>query len=108
MTAALTLSQVVQLYAPLAGLALLAFWVGGLSERMKRVERDATKTGDEGDSVRDKVTRLEVEMGHANTKLDGICRDMQVAQRQLANIATGRAGASIYELGSTQHGGPAE
>lgn len=34
----MTSAQLLQLYAPLAGLLVLAFWVGGLSQRVRGLE----------------------------------------------------------------------
>jgi hypothetical protein len=34
----MSVSELVQLYAPLAGLLVLAFWVGGLGQRVKGLE----------------------------------------------------------------------
>ena len=89
MGAGLTLTQLFQLYAPLAGLLVLAFWVGGLSQRVKQLEKDAV-----GDEMRDKLTRLDVHMENAQAALEKMERQLQVVHRQLANIATGRVGVA--------------
>lgn len=70
---------------------LFCFWLGKLSERVKQVEIKAT-----GDATtHDAVVRLQVEMEHANSKLDSMERAMQGVNRALGNITTGRMTAGL-------------
>ena len=87
----LTVQQLFQLYAPLAGLLVLAFWTGGLSQRVKSLEEDVkaahTKLGEVGGSG-ERMVRLEVQMEQANAKLHAIERGQAGVQRQLANLVS--------------------
>lgn len=83
----MTVTQLLQLYAPLAGMLMLAFWVGVLTERIKsiRVEVQELKSeAAEGDSPA--ITRLKVEMEGVKTSLDKLGRGMEGVQRQLGNL----------------------
>lgn len=86
---ALTVSQLLQFYAPLAGLLGVVFWLGVLSERVKTLSRrvdDLEKAGEEaGGDVRKLVT-LEVQMGNVLTRLDSVDRSLSGVQRQLGNL----------------------
>lgn len=64
----------------------IAFWAGRVTQRLVAAEKTS------GDS--EKVTRLTVEMEHANASLDQLAHQMESVQRQLSNIATGRANVS--------------
>jgi hypothetical protein len=88
----LSASQLVQLYAPIAGLLVLAFWVGGLSQRVKQLEKESI-----GDDLRAKVIRLEVQMESAAATLEKVDRSLQGIHRQLANIAS-RKSASLGDI----------
>lgn len=70
--------------------AVIAFWAGRMTQRLTAVERHA----DERQGLNDKVTTLTVEMAHANASLDKLGHHMEGVQRQLANLATGRANAT--------------
>lgn len=74
--------------------ALMAFWLGRLSQRVTSVE----KAGEGRQDLADKVTRLTVEMEHANAALTKMGREMEGVNRQLGNIAMGRVGHAA-ELG---------
>lgn len=79
----MSLADLVQLYAPLAGLLVLAFWVGGLSQRVKTLEKESV-----GDDLKERVIRVEERQVYANEKLDSLDRGIAGLNRQLANIAT--------------------
>ncbi len=95
----MTVPELLQLYAPLAGLLALAFWVGVLSQKVKSLEedvKDIKAQGAEG-GVTERLVRLEVQMETALGTLEGVNRGMQGVQRQLGNLM--HKGASIQELG---------
>lgn len=92
----MSLAEVLQLYAPFAGLMALAFWLGVLSARVRQLERSAA----DGPDLAEKVTRLTVEMEHANATLVKLANHSENANRQLANLATGRMGQSFELPGS--------
>lgn len=72
--------------------AVVAFALGRLFQRVSAIEK-----GDDGNAGMSRaVTRLEVQMENANDKLDALTRDMHAAQRQLANVALGKA--AVYEF----------
>ena len=74
--------------------AVVAFALGRLFQRVTQVE---TATADRGE-LSDKVTRLQVEMEHANAALSKVGREMEGVNRQLGNIAMNRVGAAV-EIG---------
>lgn len=86
--------DVVQFYAPFVGLMALAFWMGVLSQRVRQLEKGAS----DGSDMNDKVTRLTVEMEHANATLVKLVQHSENVNRQLGNIAMGRVGQGI-EIG---------
>lgn len=75
--------------------AAFAFWMGRLSQRVMSVE----KAGEGRQDLADKVTRLTVEMEHANVTLVKLVNNSENVNRQLGNIAMGRVGHGI-EIGS--------
>jgi hypothetical protein len=84
----MTVTELVQLYAPLAGLLGVVFWLGVLSEKVKNLQR-AVETlerelGDGGGGER--LVRLEVQMTSVADQLKGIHRSMDGVQRQLGNL----------------------
>lgn len=89
--AVLSVSQMLQFYAPLAGLLLVVFWLGVLSQRVKSLEntvRRMEETEGEG-GVIERLVRLEV---HSETMLDQMkaqTREMAGVQRQLGNLMSG-------------------
>lgn len=91
----MTLTEVIQLYTPLGGLVLMAFWVGALSQRVKRAEQDITdlhendQAGEEKRGpVYDRLTRVEVHQETMLKEFEGFRRDISGINRQLANLAT--------------------
>lgn len=91
----MTLGHLVQLYAPFAGLMALSFWMGTLSQRVKRLE------GEGINETRDKVIALEVKVDNLTTAVEKASRELSGMHRQLANIAAGKIGA-LYESGTGQ------
>ena len=86
----MTAAAVLQLYAPFVGLMALAFWMGVLSQRVRQLEKIAA----DGPDLNEKVTRLTVEMEHANATLVKLASHSENVNRQLGNIAMGRVGQS--------------
>ena len=74
--------------------ALVAFFLGRLSQRVTTIERESA--GREG--LGDRITRLEVKMDAATGTLERLDGHMVSAQRQLANIAAGRIDPDTHEL----------
>lgn len=69
--------------AMLVQTGVIAFWAGRMTQRLAAVE----KTAGDGASTNDKVTRLVVEMEHANAGLDRLGHQMEGVQQQLASMA---------------------
>lgn len=88
----MTVAELVQLYAPLAGLALLAFWVGALSERVKNLRKDVDTLNGRHDAevgeggMLERMIRMEVNLDNAGKQLESLDRHMQGVQRQIANL----------------------
>jgi hypothetical protein len=88
----MTVAELVQLYAPLAGLLVLAFWVGALSERVKNLRKDVDELKKRSDAevgeggMLERMIRMEVKLEGANTQLGSLDRHMQGVQRQIANL----------------------
>lgn len=89
----MTLSEILQLYTPLAGLLVVVFWLGVLSERvgqlrarLAKAEGDiATLRGDDGQGSA-RIVRLEVQVENLGKQGESILRAMEGVQRQLANL----------------------
>lgn len=75
-------------FAILIQTAVLAFWLGRLSQRVLSVER----ASEGSDSLMEKVVKLEVKMDHVEASTAKIGREMEGVNRQLGNIAMGRVG----------------
>lgn len=84
----MSVAALVQLYTPLVGLIMMAFWVGGLSARVKQLE----KTGLSHDDIIKSVARLEEKADALRNDMDSIKRTMEGVQRALANMMSGRGG----------------
>lgn len=100
----MTLSALVQLYAPLAGLLVMAFWLGLQTQRVSSLENQVKGLQDEEDQSldqRDRLIRLEVQMEVATKSLESVDRGMQGVQRQLAVLA--RSSGAIVEFGGAPH-----
>lgn len=87
----MTVTELVQLYAPLLGLLVLAFWVGSLSQRVVTLERDVGELKRDGEgevTIRDRLTALETKFDIASGDIKSIKRGMDGVQRQLGNLMT--------------------
>lgn len=96
----MTVTELVQLYAPLAGLLAVVFWLGVLSQKVKALETTVTELqehdGPGGNSER--LVRLEVTMEGVQTTLQSLDRGMQGVQRQLGNLML-KGGAGFEHRG---------
>jgi hypothetical protein len=95
----MTVTELVQLYAPLCGLLGVVFWLGVLSQKVKNLEdcvatlkRDHT----DGDNS-DRLIRVEVKMEAMSAELSTMSRAMQGVQRQLGNLM--KPGSPIHDFG---------
>lgn len=84
----MTLAEVLQLYAPLAGLLALAFWVGMLSQKVADLKEDVAtlKALEAEGGSSDRLTRLEVTLENAGREIAKLSRGMEGVQRQLGNL----------------------
>jgi hypothetical protein len=92
----MTLGEMLQLYAPLAGLLVLAFLMGVQHQRTSQLERLTQelraadgRAGGAGDSVIDRLARLETNSENNTKQLEKIDRQMEGVQRQLTNLTRG-------------------
>ncbi|HZC15346.1 MAG TPA: hypothetical protein VE309_01155 [Caulobacteraceae bacterium] len=90
----MTLGDVLQLYAPLAGLLVLAFLMGAQHQRIAQLGRlteelRAADAGGAGDSLIDRLARLETNSDNQSKSLEKIDRQMEGVQRQLTNLTRG-------------------
>jgi len=67
--------------------AIFAFMLGRLSQRVMTLERDGSAL----QGIRDAVTKLTVQMDTAQGDISHISRDVSGLQRSLSNIMTDRA-----------------
>ena len=81
----MSLAEVFQLYAPLAGLLAMAFWSCVLTQRVRALEAQLSKL--DGDGNGDRLVRLETQMGTVLDEMKSINRNMSGVQRQLGNIS---------------------
>jgi hypothetical protein len=97
-----TLAQALQLYAPLAGLMMVVFWLGVLSNRVATLEREERdrKTRDAVSlAERDRITRMETTLSSVETQVERMARELGGVHRQLANISTGKTNVARELLG---------
>lgn len=90
--------EIVQLYAPLAGLLVMAFWLGILSNRvvtLEREERDRKETDRNEATQRDRIVRMETKLDLMRDELDKVQRELSVIHRILANMASGAGGKVV-------------
>lgn len=78
-------------FAILLQTAVLSFWLGRLSQRVLTVE----KSVDGREDMADKVTRLTVEMEHANVTLAKLVNNSENVNRQLGNLSMGQLGRRV-------------
>lgn len=76
--------------------AVFAFMLGRLSQRVNTLERDGSAL----QGIRDAVTKLTVQMDTAQGDISHISRDVSGLQRSLANIVTDRGNKTV-ELPAT-------
>lgn len=96
----MNLTELIQFYAPFAGLMALSAWVGALSERVRNLQASVKKLENEEPSGRDRMIRLETKMEGVETSIGSIDRSIQGINRQLANLANmklGYAGAGMAD-----------
>lgn len=94
----MTVEQLLQLYAPLAGLLAITFWLGVLSARvttLEREERDRKVIEREAPEERDRVTRLETKFEAIDDHFEQMQRSISEIQRSLSNLVTGRGNRPI-------------
>lgn len=90
----MSIAQLLQFYAPMAGLLGVVFWLGVLSNRVATLEREERDRKDReklATDERDRIVRMETKMDAMEAKIDHLGREMAGMQRQLANIITGRS-----------------
>lgn len=84
----MTVPELLQLYAPLAGMLALAFWVGMLSQRVADLKEDVAAlkmdSGDGGSTER--LVRLEVQMEGVKAGVDKLNRGLDSMNRQMGNL----------------------
>ena len=96
----MTVPELLQLYAPLAGMLAMAFWLGMLSQAVATLKRDVEELKEGADatgSIRDRLTKIETKFEGAIDDIHSIKRSMEGVQRQLANLMGARPG-QVVEL----------
>jgi hypothetical protein len=89
----MTVPELLQLYAPLAGMLALAFWVGVLSERVRGLNQAVRKLESENTVAEaPAVIRLEEKVGTLMAAVEKLTRGMDGVQRQLGNLMQKPAG----------------
>lgn len=89
----MSLGEILQLYAPLAGLLATTFWLGVLSSRVSTLEREERDRKDREPIERgdhDTLVLLSGDMATVKLTLEKMERNYQGIQRTLANIAGGK------------------
>lgn len=89
----MTLQEMLQLYAPLAGLLCVVFWLGVLSERVSTLKARVASAegeikkiqGDDGAGI-GRIIRLEITVENLAVQVQSIVRSMEGVQRQFANM----------------------
>lgn len=85
----MSVSQLVQFYAPLVGLLGMAFWTGMLSQRVRTLERDvaeARKGASELRETHDRIIRIETLMEGVIDDVAKMARQIESLQRQMGNL----------------------
>jgi hypothetical protein len=93
--ATISVSSLVQLYAPLVGLLVMAFWLGVLSQRVRVSERRQDATDAALKAATAETTTVAVlgsNVGKMEKTLEKMEREMAGVQRALSKIATGEHG----------------
>lgn len=93
----MSITALVQLYAPLAGLLILAFWTGSLSEKVRNLQGAVKKLEAEDSANREteRIIRLEVQSEGVEKTLASIDRSIQGINRQLATLANLQMGYKV-------------
>jgi hypothetical protein len=104
----LSLTQLLQLYAPLAGLLVVAFMLGTLSNRVKTLERERQADKAQGEREREEMKAAALAVVHEGREdhdtlillagdmktvkdtLEKMDRNWQGVQRQLASLSSGK------------------
>lgn len=84
----LSVTQVLQFYAPFAGLLGVVFWVGVLSQRVADLRERVKKleAADDTDGSGERLVRLEVNTENMTKAVESMKRSMDGVQRQLGNL----------------------
>jgi predicted CopG family antitoxin len=96
----LTTDNIIQLYAPLAGLAILAAWVGALGQKVSDVVRrlgELEKHNETDIVMAVTIGRLEERINTVVTGQGKLDRDMQGVQRTLANMTSKARGIQSFD-----------
>lgn len=99
----MNLTQLVQLYAPLAGLLIMAAWLGALSQRVKDLIQDVKELREGGDAITvidRRLTRIETLMEGHGKEATATKRAIEGVQRQLGNLMMRGPSGSIVEFSS--------
>lgn len=94
----MTVTQLLQLYAPLAGLLAVVFWLGVLSNRVLTLEREVRELKERAKGEtdeRERIVRMEVKMDDMKDKLESVGRELATVHRQLANMVSRRGGKIV-------------
>ena len=95
----MTVTELVQLYAPLAGMLAMIFWLGMLSERVKTVAAALAELRSENTVAEaPAVIRLESKVEAMSSSVDKLTRGMEGVQRQLGNMM--KSSGKVVELHS--------
>ena len=95
-------AMLLQIYAPLAGLLGVAFWLGVLTQRVKISERRQDKTDERLGALDDdkfEVGRRDEKLTNVENAVADIKRDIHAIQRTLANLASGQTVITEMERG---------
>lgn len=93
-----SLAFLVQLYAPLAGLLVVVFWLGKLTQRMTAAEERQTEMREEIKVLNDERSQVAVmasKLVDMATAMEKMGRELSGMQRSLANIASGTVGTLV-------------
>lgn len=107
----MTLTDLVQFYAPLAGLLVVVFWLGRLSEKVSRMEKareedksrfaniesdiEDCKNDGGGAAMAQRMVAVETLLAVYNTTNERHGRALEGIQRTLANLTSGKGGFTI-------------
>jgi hypothetical protein len=98
-----SLGQLLQFYAPLAGLLVTTFWLGVLSARVSTLEREERDRKDREpleQTDHDTLVLLSGDMSAVKETLKAMARNYEGVQRQLATLSSGKR-LEEYRAGET-------